>query len=68
LNNNDDPERSFFEAGRYIVSKADVLFAAWDEQPAAGFGGTADVVELAIESARPILVVNPVSKRSHWRQ
>lgn len=30
--------------GRTVVGRCDLLLAVWDGQPAAGLGGTADVV------------------------
>jgi hypothetical protein len=55
-----DPQRAFFEAGKYVVEKSDILFAIWDGEPAEGFGGTADIVEFAERSARRIIQINPL--------
>lgn len=55
-----DPQRAFFEAGKYVVEKSDILFAIWDGEPADGLGGTADIVEFAEKSARKIIQINPV--------
>lgn len=40
-------EEAYWAAGRRIVDMADILIAVWDGKPAAGLGGTADVVEYA---------------------
>src|SRR6266446_5670680 len=40
-------EHAYFEAGKRVVDLADALVAVWDGKPAAGLGGTADVVAYA---------------------
>lgn len=40
-------EEAFFAAGRQVADESDVLIAVWDGQPAAGLGGTGDVVAYA---------------------
>jgi hypothetical protein len=40
-------EQCFFEAGKTVVSRSDVLVAVWNGKPARGLGGTADVVRFA---------------------
>lgn len=51
------PERNqaYLQAGRYVVDTADVVIAVWDGHPAAGAGGTADVVAYADEQRRPLV-------------
>jgi hypothetical protein len=39
-------------AGRYIVERSDRLLAVWDDEPARGAGGTADMVARRCELAR----------------
>ncbi len=46
-------------AGRYVVSRCDVLVAVWDGETAHGRGGTGDIVEHARERAVPLLWVKP---------
>ena len=55
-------EVAFFDAGKRVVDCSKSLIAAWDGEPAKGLGGTADVVEYAMESRRRVIQVNP---RSH---
>lgn len=58
-------EDAFFAAGRTVADRSDRLIAVWDGQPAAGRGGTADVVAYARALGRPIDVVWPAgSSRS----
>lgn len=58
-------EKSFYEAGKYIVMHCDVLFAVWDGEPAEGLGGTADIVTFAKGKAR-VRHINPIAMSSVW--
>jgi hypothetical protein len=62
LNWSGDDERAFFEAGKNIVEKSDVMFAVWDGKPADGGGGTGDVVIFAQKNAKPIVHINPIGR------
>jgi hypothetical protein len=42
-----DDEECFFEAGKVVVCRSDILVAVWDGKPARGLGGTADIVRFA---------------------
>ena len=44
-------------AGRYVVDHCDVLFAVWDGEPSRERGGTAEIVQYALEENRPIIRV-----------
>lgn len=57
---------SFLQASRFLVDNASILLAVWDEGPAKGHGGTADVVRYAQEMHRRILIINPVAEIIHW--
>jgi len=63
LKRNGNPQRAFFEAGKYVVERSDILFAIWDGQPADGLGGTADIVDYAEKSACNIIQINPVKNQ-----
>lgn len=52
-------EEAFLAAGLAVVDRADVLIAVWDGNPAAGPGGTADVVAYANSNNKPVRVVWP---------
>jgi len=56
----DQPGReAYMAASVRMVSGADHLVAVWDGQPAAGRGGTADVVTHAQEHGVPVTVIWP---------
>lgn len=52
-------EDAFLRAGHRVVEDSDVLLAVWNGQPAAGKGGTADVVEYARRSGLDVHVIWP---------
>ena len=60
LKNESGSQRAFYEAGVFIANNCETLFAVWDGQPAAGFGGTADIVAYAQSISTPTLVFNPI--------
>lgn len=51
-------EEAFFEAGKEIVRRSDLLLAVWNGKPAKGLGGTADVVKFASELGKRVIHVN----------
>jgi hypothetical protein len=59
LNHGDPSEAAYWDAGKQILEQADVVLAVWDGHPAAGLGGTADVVKYATELVRNVIVVWP---------
>lgn len=50
---------SHMAAGELMISITDELLAVWDQQPARGYGGTADVVTHAHEHGHPVRVIWP---------
>jgi hypothetical protein len=60
LERKESDEISYFNAGKKLVDLSDVLFAVWDGKPAAGLGGTGDVVEYAIQTNKKIFHLNPI--------
>ncbi len=46
-------------AGEAIVAHATLLIAVWDGEPGKGWGGTADVVETAVDSGVPVIQIPP---------
>jgi hypothetical protein len=46
-------------ASKIMIDGADELYAIWDDQPARGYGGTADVVAYAREHGVPVWVFWP---------
>jgi transposase-like protein len=54
-------EEAFFAAGKQVVEQSELLFAVWNGRPAAGLGGTADVVKHATDSGIPVVHINPIT-------
>ena len=52
-------EAAYFEASRVIVDRSHLLIAVWDGQPAAGLGGTGDVVAYAKQQRVDVEVLWP---------
>lgn len=52
-------EKAFMAAGRFVADRSEILIAVWNGQPAAGLGGTGDVVEYANERSKVVHVVWP---------
>lgn len=57
-------EECFFNAGRAVVERSDVLVAIWDGREARGLGGTADVVRFAKNRRIDIRWINPETNAS----
>jgi hypothetical protein len=59
---------AYVMAGRATVAHCDVLIAVWDGRPARGRGGTAEVVQLAIERGTAVihLPVDGTDTRLLW--
>ena len=53
-----DLEAAYVGVGRSLVEAADVMIAIWDGEAGRGPGGTAHVVELALESCVPVIHVD----------
>lgn len=50
-----DVESAYLVVGESLVRAADILIAIWDGEPARGPGGTANVVDLALQNATPVI-------------
>lgn len=55
-------QAAFLQAGRHIVDVTDLLIAVWDGKPAAGLGGTADIVRYAQKRRKSVLQFDPIAK------
>src|SRR5574341_612495 len=51
-------EESYLAAGKRVVDESEWMIAVWDGEPAAGLGGTADVVQYAVSQRKPVLHIN----------
>ncbi len=56
-------EESYLNAGKVVVGLSDLVVAVWDGKPAAGLGGTADIVEYARNQMKQVVWLNPVLGR-----
>jgi hypothetical protein len=55
-------EEAYLTAGERLVDGSDSLLAVWNGQPAAGLGGTADVVQYARDNQKKIIHLNPLTR------
>ena len=53
-------EALYFIAGQRVADESEVLIAVWDGRPAAGLGGTADIVAYADRRDIRVVQINPV--------
>lgn len=53
-------DEAYLAGGQWIVEHSDLLVAVWNGRPAAGKGGTGDVVRFAQRVARQCIYVNPL--------
>lgn len=54
-------EECYFAAGKMVVDGVDVLVAVWNGKPAAGLGGTGDIVEYARQRQKRTIHLNPLT-------
>lgn len=55
-------EESYLAAGKRVVDLSDVVVAVWNGMPAAGLGGTADIVQYALAKNRRLIHIDPVGR------
>jgi hypothetical protein len=60
LDHEESTEHAHMDASAAMIGQVDRLVAVWDGLPARGFGGTADVVDLARHHRIPVTI--------HWPQ
>jgi hypothetical protein len=58
-----DSNRAYEAVGRYVVRHCDLLIAIWDGTPAAGRGGTADIVRFAAAIGVPVCWLHATEDR-----
>lgn len=51
-----DADTAYLTVGRMVMRHSDVLIALWDGDPAAGKGGTGDIVDEALAAGRGLIV------------
>ncbi len=57
--------KAYLTSGKWIVSHCDLLIAVWNGLPAAGKGGTGDVVDFAMQEKLPIIHIHTINKTLH---
>src|SRR5688572_15313525 len=71
IDENGDRKDGYLDCGIETVNGADVLIAVWDGEPARGKGGTADVVEYARSTGKPLMIVDADShevRKVNWKR
>ena len=66
LHNSSPSEQAFFDAGTHVVNSSDAIIAVWNGKPAKGLGGTADMVAYATSLAKPVIHLNPDTKKVEY--
>jgi hypothetical protein len=51
--------RAYEAAGLLMLANADIVIAVWDQEPAAGLGGTALIIEHAVAEGVPVILIDP---------
>jgi hypothetical protein len=59
-----DTKGAYDALSRIMVGMCDVLVTVWDGKPAAGRGGTTEVIQLALEQGRRVIWIDAASDRS----
>jgi hypothetical protein len=62
LNTPGTDQDAYLAAGMRVVDLSDLVIAVWNGLPAAGKGGTADVVEYVLEKGLPLIHIEPVGR------
>lgn len=57
-------EKAYFSAGKKVIDISDLVIAVWNGKPAAGLGGTGDVVEYIRLQEKPYIHLNPVTQET----
>jgi hypothetical protein len=54
-------DEAYLASGKTMVERSDLLIAVWNGKPAAGLGGTGDIVKYAVRQHKRTIHVNPIS-------
>jgi len=54
-------EKAFYEAGKEVVNRSEILIAVWDGQAPRGLGGTADIVHFARSRSKRVLHIDTLA-------
>jgi len=56
-------EEAFEDAGHVVAEESDLLIAVWNGKPAAGRGGTGDIVRWARARGKEMVWLDPITKK-----
>lgn len=59
-----DSKAAYEAVGRVTVERSDILVTVWDGKPAAGRGGTPDIIERALERRIPVVWIDAARDRA----
>ncbi len=62
-----DTTAAYEAMGRAMVDEGDILVAVWDGKPAAGRGGTPEIIEYAITRGKPVTWIDAATDRAPMR-
>lgn len=62
-----DDTAAYEAMGRAMVEASDILLAVWDGRPAAGRGGTPEIIGYAITRERPVIWIDAATDREVMR-
>jgi hypothetical protein len=69
ISQNGDRKDAYLDCGIETVIGSDVLIAYWDGDSARGKGGTADVVQYAMSTGKPVIIIDAVThelRKENW--
>ncbi len=49
---------AYYDVGRAVVESSEIILVIWNGKPAAGHGGTAEIVRYAVDAGRVVLWIN----------
>lgn len=59
----EDSKAAYEVVGRAMVDQSDIIIAVWDGKPAAGRGGTPEIIEYAVAQGKPVIWINAARLR-----
>jgi hypothetical protein len=57
-------EDAYLASGKRMVDTSELILAVWDGKPAAGRGGTGDIVSYAIQQGKTTIHLNPITQQT----
>jgi hypothetical protein len=69
ITENGDRKDAYLDCGIETVNGSDVLIAVWDGDSARGKGGTAEIVEYAKTTGKPVMIIDAIThemRKENW--